>query len=129
MISTDRPLGGLSRHWGSPTMRTAIRRGFTLVELLVVVAIIATLIGLLAPAVQQVREVASRTRCQNNLHQMALAVFAYEAEVGNLPPGAGVYPKLSTNPSDRPSVQALILPYLEQSTKYSKFNFDYDVHL
>jgi prepilin-type processing-associated H-X9-DG protein/prepilin-type N-terminal cleavage/methylation domain-containing protein len=110
-------------------MRSAVRRAFTLVELLVVVAIVATLIGLLLPAVQQIREVANRTRCRNNLHQMALAVSQYEAEHGHLPPGAGEYPKLSTNPSDRPSVQALILPYLDQSARYSKFNFDYDVHL
>lgn len=110
-------------------MRVAVRRAFTLVELLVVVAIVATLIGLLLPAVTQIREVANRTRCSNNLHQMALAVFAYDADHGHIPPGVGEYPRLSTNPSDRPSVQALILPYLEQMGKYSKFNFDYDVHL
>jgi prepilin-type N-terminal cleavage/methylation domain-containing protein/prepilin-type processing-associated H-X9-DG protein len=110
-------------------MRLDRRRAFTLIELLVVVAIIATLVSLLLPAVQQVREVANRTRCQNNLHQLALAVVQYETEHGRLPPGAGEYPKLSTTPSDRPSVQALILPYLEQGTKYSRFNFDYDVHL
>ena len=110
-------------------MRIAVRRAFTLVELLVVVAIVATLIGLLLPAVQQVREVANLTRCRNNLHQMALAVSHFEADQGHLPPGAGDYPKLSTSPSDRPAVQALILPYLEQANKYSKFNFDYDVHL
>ncbi|MFL5331239.1 MAG: DUF1559 domain-containing protein [Gemmataceae bacterium] len=109
-------------------MRLDCRRAFTLIELLVVVAIIATLLSLLLPAVQQVREVANRTRCQNNLHQMALAVVQYETENGRLPPGAGEYPKLSMTPNDRPSVQALILPYLEQGTRYSKFNFDYDVH-
>ena len=70
-----------------PKKITHRNQGFTLVELLVVIAIIGILIGMLLPAVQQVREAARRSQCQNQLRQMALGMHNYESSNQHFPSG------------------------------------------
>ena len=95
-------------------MKRSTRSGFTLIELLVVIAIIAVLVGLLVPAVQKVREAASRLQCQNNLHQIGVGLHNYHSSSGNLPPGS--------NPLGF-TVLTLLLPYIEQDNIYSQIDF------
>ncbi|HVK08028.1 MAG TPA: DUF1559 domain-containing protein [Gemmataceae bacterium] len=86
------------------------RRGaFTLIELLVVIAIIAILIGLLLPAVQKIREAASRMKSANNLKQLTLGAHNYEGTNGKFPGNAETLPN-----GLRVSCHWLLLPYVEQ---------------
>jgi prepilin-type N-terminal cleavage/methylation domain-containing protein len=111
-------------------LHTHWREAFTLIELLVVIAIIGILIALLLPAVQKVREAANRLKCSNNLKQLSLAVHNYESNFNTLPPGAGPLPTHDNDWADdsRPSVQALLLPYIEQSNKYNQFDFTWEIN-
>jgi prepilin-type N-terminal cleavage/methylation domain-containing protein/prepilin-type processing-associated H-X9-DG protein len=96
-------------------------RGFTIIELLVVLAIIGVLIGLLLPAVQGAREAARRLSCTNNLKQIGLALHHYES-THRCFPAAGYYPRRATA-SDTYSAQARLLSYIEQSNVYLQIDF------
>jgi prepilin-type N-terminal cleavage/methylation domain-containing protein/prepilin-type processing-associated H-X9-DG protein len=107
--------------------RSTDARGFTLIEMLVVLGILAILVGLLLPAVQAAREAARRARCANNLGQIIRATHIFEAAHGGFPPAfhwvrskaldgshdGGVY-----------SLQCLLLPHLEENSLYNSINFD-----
>lgn len=93
------------------------RRGFTLVELLVVITIIGILIALLLPAVQAAREAARRSECLNNLKQMGLAIHNFSDRTKALPPA-----QVDASCYYFGTVFLWILPYMEQQAVYDMFD-------
>lgn len=100
-------------------------KAFTIVELLVVVAIIGVLVALLLPAIQSARESARATHCQNNLRQIALAVGQFESTTKSFPPA-----RLNNRPGDslpscgggEPSWVVRVLPYLGHSASFEQWD-------
>ncbi|MDA1213756.1 MAG: DUF1559 domain-containing protein, partial [Planctomycetota bacterium] len=113
--------------------RKSARTGFTLIELLVVIGVIAILLALLLPAVQQARAAAARTQCQNNLRQLGLALHNYESTHSTFPPsfvrqedGNPPYPSVPyANLRYRSHWTGfhMLLPYVDQAPLYSQYDF------
>jgi prepilin-type N-terminal cleavage/methylation domain-containing protein/prepilin-type processing-associated H-X9-DG protein len=109
-------------------MKKRSQAGFTLIELLVVIAIIAILIALLVPAVQRVREAASRTTCKNNLKQLGIALHAYHDANKKFPPGYAMNVDAAGNETGPGwGWGAHILDYLDQSPLRAKINLGVDI--
>ena len=107
----------------SSILVSSTRRAFTLVELLVVIAIIGILIGMLLPAVQQVREAARRSNCSNNLRQLGIAGLNYESAFGEFPAASLATERTDSGDVDGWSAQAQLLPYIEQANLTSEIDF------
>ncbi len=92
-------------------------RGFTLIELLVVISVIAVLMALLLPAVQNAREAARRSQCKNNFKQLGIALHNYEASHRCMPMGRVGFPKVF-------SAHAQLLPYIDSANLRRIIDFD-----
>lgn len=99
-----------------------LKKAFTLVEVLVVIAIIGILIALLLPAVQAAREAARRLQCSNNLRQFGLAMHNYHASLGSFPPGFMVRGHLTGATPGGWAWGVFLMPYIEQSPLRDKLS-------
>ncbi|HEV3256560.1 MAG TPA: DUF1559 domain-containing protein, partial [Gemmataceae bacterium] len=104
------------------TQRTHLsRRGISLFELLVVLALLALLFALLLPAIFQARKAAARAQCANNLHQLSIACHNCNDTYNKLPPLAGYFPIAPAKPGDpatRGTIFFHVLPFIEQDNLY-----------
>ena len=98
-------------------------RGFSLVELLVVIGIVGVLVGLVLPAVQRARDAARRTQCGNNVRQVALGLSSYESGQRRFPAGCDMVPRGVRLPTGTEIAwSAFILPYLDEAAIASRFD-------
>lgn len=109
-----------------PRLRSR-RSAFTLVELLVSIAIIGVLVALLLPAVQSAREAARRCSCRNNLKQIALATLNYHDTQDHLPPPKVLNPD-GTARNSLGGTLVLLLPYLEEGNLYANYDLTQSIY-
>jgi prepilin-type N-terminal cleavage/methylation domain-containing protein/prepilin-type processing-associated H-X9-DG protein len=107
-----------------PTRSVAPASGFTLVELLVAIAILGILVSLLLPAVQAAREAARRMSCTSNLRQIGVGLLSYHNSHRSFPPG-GVELRLSWHDTTKRQFawSAFLLPFIEQKNVYDQIDF------
>jgi prepilin-type N-terminal cleavage/methylation domain-containing protein/prepilin-type processing-associated H-X9-DG protein len=112
--------------------RQSWRNGFTLVELLVVIALIGLLMALLVPAIMQARSSARTVHCTDKLRQIGLALYNYQSNFKLFPPGGvhmttarpGTVPTGNQNTDGRAPWTVLILSELDETARYNAFNFE-----
>jgi prepilin-type N-terminal cleavage/methylation domain-containing protein len=137
MMVMDTPSTATPANTGNPSrIGHAFRQGFTLLELVVALAVIGILLALLLPAVQSARESARRVACRNKLKQLAVALHNYHDQHDTLPPGAVVksFRHVPGVPAtERFSQQfnwtVLVLPHIDQGPLHSQFRFDQDLQI
>jgi prepilin-type N-terminal cleavage/methylation domain-containing protein/prepilin-type processing-associated H-X9-DG protein len=103
-----------------------MRRAFTLLEVIIVIAIIGIVIGLLLPAISYSRFAAARSKCQNNLRQQGLAVMNYETANCGLPPlaASGPCPALGLPDGVNHGTYAYVLPYFDEGARAAQYRWD-----
>lgn len=106
------------------TLRRNSRSGFTLVELLVSIAVIALLVALLLPAVQSAREAARRIACSNNIRQLGLGLSNFESARAHFPSSWKPARSMTSGKVDGWSASSQLLPYLEEGALFENVNFD-----
>lgn len=120
-----RRIAAVLRIFNVDSRAPALRLGFTLVELLVVITIIAALVSLLLPAVSSAREAARRIQCTNNIRQLAVGTLNYEAALHRLPPSTNVDLTTSeTGNNGSWGIHGRILPYLEENALYDRVDLE-----